>query len=189
MMEVDMPDFTVIEGGGNPGDRERRTSQAYLEDFIVDLLRGVGGSERSYRCAQHLIQFVSHGTEHSIPLVPVLADAIASLRAQAHDEDEDWGPSHDRWRIVEAALRYAAESMAVDPAAKGRRSQRLSDLDSAASNFVVSQERRSRASGWSYIEHITRGLEPIHKVSTVSRRQNAKPSRGRKGRSRDDIVL
>lgn len=153
-----MPDFTVIDGGGEKRDRDREIAEQHCEDFVLALLRGLAGSDQSYRTTQNFFRFVEHAQNTQVPIAAVIDDSIGQLRQSAFDLDGAGYYKHDRIAVIEAALRVAIESMAKDNAAKGRLSKRESDLRSCIEQMVVSSETRSRENGWSYIDNLTKHL-------------------------------
>lgn len=145
-----MPDLTVIDGGGGERDWDREIAQQYFEDFVLALLRGLTGSDQTYRATHHFFRFVEHAQKTQVPIAAVIDGAIEQLRQSAFDLDGASDYKYDRVAVIEAALRVAIESMARDNAAKGRLSKRESDLRSCIEQMVVGSETRSRENGWSY---------------------------------------
>jgi hypothetical protein len=81
-------------------------------------------------------------------------------------------------QIVTGSLQLAAESLAQDPAAKGRRSKRERSLDQAIESYMIRSEQRSRDNGWSFLHHL------------MEQRLGDKPTKRRFGPSKDrDPVL
>jgi hypothetical protein len=80
-----------------------------------------------------------------------------------------------RKRIVQAALRVAAEAMATDGAARARLSKRVESLDDAVEAYLLGRESRSRAHVWSYTErlvteHLGRWRPPPQPKAALSRK-------------------
>jgi hypothetical protein len=160
-----MPDFTVIEGGGEPRDWNRELSQQHFETFIVTLLRSLASGEGSYRLTDEFFRFLEHAQENKVPLAPVLDGAVRSLHEQCFRSSGEDGYESELQHILQAALRVTAESMANDNAARARRSKREDDLRHAIEAKVIGSERRSRDNGWSYVQNLTKhlGKKPTRK--------------------------
>ena len=74
--------------------------------------------------------------------------------------DEKGFPEPGERAIIQAALRTLAESLATDPAAKGRRSQRSRSLHYAIRESVLEHEKQAREHGWSYVQNLIERLGP-----------------------------
>lgn len=153
-----MPDFTVIEGGGQPREWEREIAQRHFEDFVVVLLRSLASGDGSYHLTQQFFRLLEHAQESKISIGPALAGAISNLHAMAFATDDLPSYEVERKDINQAALRVIAESMATDNAARARRSKREQSLTQAIEERILSSETRSRENGWSYIENLTKRL-------------------------------
>jgi hypothetical protein len=110
------------------------------------------------------------------PLASIVNGALENstrnlvLRSCPHDSEIS--------QVVVSALQLAAESLAQDPAANGRRSKRERNLEEAIESHMVSSEERARENGWSFLHHI------------MERRLGDKPTKRRFGRSnRPGITL
>jgi hypothetical protein len=153
-----MPDFTVIEGGGEPRDWEREIAQQHFEDFVVVLLRTLASGDGSHQLTQQFFRFLEHAQENKVPIAPVFDGAISNLHAMAFATDDLPFYEIERKDITQAALRVIAESMATDNAARARRSKREQSLTQAIEQKILSSETRSRENGWSYVENLTKRL-------------------------------
>ena len=160
-----MPDFTVIEGGGEPKDWERQISQQRFESFVVVLLRSLAAGEGAYRLTQEFSRFLEHARKTEVPIGPVLDGAVYSLHGQAFDVEDQDDFRADQRRILQAALRVIAESMASDSAARARLSKREDTLTHAIEERILGYERRSRENGWSYVANLKErlGKWPVRK--------------------------
>ena len=153
-----MPDLTVIEGGGEPRDWNRQLAQQHFESFVVTLLRSLASGDGSYRLTQEFFRFLEHAQESKVPIGPVLDGAIRDLHAQAFDSEKSDGYDIEKKRLLQAALRVTAESMASDNLARARRSKREDDLRHAIEGHLLGSEERSRKNGWSYLARLTEHL-------------------------------
>jgi hypothetical protein len=151
-----MPDFTVIDGGNDPGHLDRKVSQQNLEDFIIVLLRDLASGDYPYRTIKKFFRFVEHAQERGVPTGPVFDGAIKNLNARTLDNAGAGGaPGAEERGILSAALKVTAESMSTDGFARGRRSQRAQALDQAVEQMILGCEKRSRENGWSYVANLT----------------------------------
>lgn len=150
-----MPDLTVIEGGGEPKDWDRQISQQHFKSFVVTLLRSLAAGEGAYRLTQEFFRFLEHAQKTEVPIGPVLDGAVNSLHEQAFDTENQDDFRADQRRILQAALRVIAESMASDSAARARLSKREDSLTYAIEQKIIDSERRSREHGWSYVGKLT----------------------------------
>jgi len=172
-----MPDFTVIEGGGKKHDSHAAAVQQFLELLIVELFRAVPrGGDPDSRVATCLVVIMENLAQSSVPLASIVNSTLEichrhlDLGTLRHHEELN--------QIVSDSLLVAAESLAQDPAAKGRRSQRKRNLEEAIKSNMVNSERRSRDNGWSFLHHI------------MEERLGDKPTKRRFGPSKDrDPVL
>jgi hypothetical protein len=176
-----MPDFTVIEGGGQPDAWKAERAQAEFGTFVIELLRALArGEDHSRRVSEALADFLKAARETQTNLSGLVHDEIAALAERALAQRNDGTLSDERKEIVRLSMRVAAEAMARDPAAKGRLSSREGALMSAIEDLVLSREGRSRANGWSYLDHLTRHLEPWPPRTGPSSAPRASPKRKRR---------
>ena len=163
--EGNVPDFTIIEGGGEPRDWEREISQGHFEDFVVDVLRSLVNGELSHRTTRHFSQFLEHAQGSPVPIGSIIDGAVRRLHAMALDAEGMEDYERELIGITQAALRVVAESMAKDNAAAGRLSKREEGLDRAIEQKILGSETRARENGWSYVRNLTEGLGkwPTHK--------------------------
>lgn len=160
-------------GDGVPHDWEAHYAQQALCTLIVELLRALGrGDDHAGRVTTALIDFTQHASKTEVTLGDMVHVAIARLHgvALANDGDRDDFEAGTRAILVHA-LRVAAESMADDNAARGRRSKRFDALNSAIEHEVQQREERSRKHGWSYVENLTKHLEKAPPPSPRTRRR------------------
>jgi hypothetical protein len=163
-----MPDFTVIEGGGRGGGRDDFNAQMARQAFerlAIELLRALGrGDDWGCRVSGALTEFVKCARETEHPLARIVHETVEGLFNEALAYDP-FGESFDQYdsdrrHILQRALKVTAESMASDPAAKGRRSSRMSELNGAIEQHLIEMERRARENGWSYVHGLVERLGP-----------------------------
>jgi hypothetical protein len=173
-----MPDFTVINGGGEKYDRHAVAAQQYLEQLIIEILRAVPrGNDRDQRVAAYLVGIAENVAQSPSPIANIVNGALENSTRKLdlgafcpHDDEIS--------QVVTGALQLAAESLAQDPAAKGRRSKRASSLEEAIEAHMVNSEQRARNNGWSFLHHI------------METRLGDKPTKRRFGPSKTpDIIL
>jgi hypothetical protein len=138
--------LTVIEGGGQgPPDRHGEAARYHLEQAITEILRSlVRGYDGHGTIAHHLSEFIEHIKEGVTPLGKVAEDAIIELHHELDHGDERDIFEQGSEEIVLAALQVAAESMAIDPAAKGRLTGRRDRLRRAIEQQYRDREERKR---------------------------------------------
>jgi len=107
-----------------------------------------------------MIEFMEHASEATTPAGAIINGQFAEMYDRALLQRYDDSVDDERKAILEASLRVAAESLASDRAARGRRSTREKALTNAVERCVLAREERSRANGWSYLQHLT---EPLGK--------------------------
>ncbi len=159
-----MPDFTVIEGGGGSvarTDHDVSAVQLAFRRLIIEFLRATArGDDCGRKLSNSISEFYQEATSSRVPLSkifdPVLRETHDDVLAQKFDESVG---DERRW-ILLSSLRVIAESMATDPAARGRLSSRTSEFDRALESIMVEKERRARDNGWSYLEEVVRHLGP-----------------------------
>lgn len=136
-----MSKFTVIEGSGRgPPDRHSDAARYHLEQAIIEILRSlVRGYDAGQRVSHHLTEFVRHLPETSTSLEAIIADALDELHREIDHGVKAGEIEGERESIVLTALQVAAETMATDPAAKGRLSSRQSRLDAAIEHQRISR--------------------------------------------------
>jgi hypothetical protein len=148
-------------GDGVPPDWEAQYAQQALSTLIIELLRALArGDDDTRRVTGALIDFTQRASKAGTPLGEMVHATIARLHsvALANERDRDDFEAATRDILVHA-LRVAAESMADDNAARGRRSKRFYALNSAIEHEVRQREERSRKHGWSYVENLTKHLD------------------------------
>lgn len=154
-----MPDLTLIEGIGERQGWDRDISQQHFETFVVALLRSLAAGDGSSRLTQEYFRFLEHAQESKGPVGPVLDGALRTLHKQAFNSDRDDGYDAEKKRVLQAALRVTAESMASDNLARARRSKLEDELRRAINDKVLGSERRSRENGWSYVANLTEQID------------------------------
>lgn len=153
-----MPDFTVIDGGGEKRDWDREISQQHFEDFILALLRGLASGDQTYRAKEQFFQFLEHAQKTQVPIGPVIDGAIKELHGMAFNTENVAGYEYEQIAVTQAALLVIVECMAKDNLAKARLSKREDSLGRSIERKVLSSEVRSRENGWSYVENLTKHL-------------------------------
>lgn len=154
-----MPDFTVIEGGGDPTHWDRIESQRYFADFVITLLRDLANGDASHQITEQFLRFVEHAHKSKVAIGPVFDSAMKDLYTRAFDtEGEPLAYEIERKDITHAALRVTAESMATDNFARARLSKRNDNLTRAVEAKILGSEKRSRENGWSYVNKLTERL-------------------------------
>lgn len=152
---------SIGTGAGAPHDWEAQYAQQALSTLIVELLRALGrGDDDTRRVSTALIDFTQHASKAEVPLGDMVHATIERLHgiALANEGEEDDFEAGTKDILVHA-LRVAAESMADDNAARGRRSKRFHALNSAIEHEIQQREVRSRKHGWSYTEKLTEHLD------------------------------
>jgi hypothetical protein len=153
-----MPDFTVIEGGGEPTRWEQELSQQYLEDFVITLLRTLGGGGSAYRVREQFFRFLEHARENELEIGPIFDGAVRDLNARAFNTEARTDRDAEYKEITQASLSVIAEKMATDGLARARLSKQQVNLRYAVEEKLLGSERRSRESGWSYMKELTHSL-------------------------------
>jgi hypothetical protein len=153
-----MPEFTVIEGGGQGGkpreDFKAQLARDGFEILTIELLRALArGDDYGVRVTKALIEFCKRAEAAETPLFEIVDKAISNLHDlafKAHDRQ------HDHYRelaeIVQSALKVAAESMAEDAAAKARLSKRRTAMERDIESHMIGSEQRARNNGWSWLK-------------------------------------
>jgi hypothetical protein len=120
-----MPDFTVIDGGGDSERWDRELSQQSFADFVVVLLRSLASGDDPYRVVEQFSRFLEHARRSKVPIGLVFEGAIQDLNARAFPHTDGFLSANERTEIVLAALRVIAERLATDDAARAIRAPRL----------------------------------------------------------------
>jgi hypothetical protein len=178
--EDEMPDFTVIDGGGDRGIDGFAGQYAVqcLEDLVIEILRNLARDQLSAgRTTRLMIAFSKAAGEFDGPLFEIIAVALGNLNARTFGSEQT-DLDQETQDILRYALRVIAESMATDGAARGRLSQRRNDMRSSIESWVHGREERSRANGWSYLDEMSRKLgkwtPPPRAVNRQPRPKNKK---------------
>jgi len=153
-----MPDFTVIEGEGEPTRWEQELSQQYLEDFVIRLLRTLGGGGSTYRLREQFFRFLEHSQEKELAIGPIFDGAVRNLNARAFNTEVRTDSDAEYKEITQASLSVIAEKMATDGLARARLSKQQVNLRYAVEEKLLGDERRSRENGWSYVKKLTHSL-------------------------------
>src|SRR6185437_7237508 len=134
-----------IEGGDKDWDLESQVAQQVFEQLIIEVLRAVArGNDRDFRVVDALIAFTQRVDAAKTPLPTIIQKAFASLHERTFSEGESVSREIDLKDIVRASLKFAAETMALDSAARGRRSSRRSDLQTLIEYYIIGREERAR---------------------------------------------
>jgi hypothetical protein len=107
----------------------------------------------------------------------IVDDEMAVLFDTALRQEFEGSFLDDGKAILTEGLRVIAESVADDPAAPGRASQKQSAFRQAIESCVLLSEERARANGWSYTQKITASLgrwSPPPKPKTAAVRKPRK---------------
>ena len=165
-----MPDFTVIEGGG-PVDWLSERARVAFGKLVIEMLRALArGDDPGMKVLDAFNKLANKASEATTPAAVIIDEEMASLYVRALHREHDDTPSDERKRILEDALRVVAESLAEDPAAKGRKSKREAAFIQSIESYILARETRSRANGWSYTQNLTnnhlgvRSEEVVHSV-------------------------
>jgi hypothetical protein len=154
-----MPDFTVIDGDSDPNYVHRQTAQYHFEEFAIALLRSIVAGGLSNNLVEQLAAFAKTSAEHDIVIAAVIDKAVRNLHSRAFSDIARDDFQIEIETIVQASLGVAAEMMAVDTAARARLSKREDRLTHALEEGLLSQERRARRNGWSYLKEMTRRID------------------------------
>ena len=176
-----MVDLRVIDGGG--GERDDRNAQwaeemaaQALERLAVEILRGVArGPENSYRVGTAVRDLYEHLTPESIKvrLYATMDAGLRSVNSRLLPDNPNKWDEELPW-LLKCALRLAAETIATDGFARGRASQRRSDLDHAIEQYILQREERWRESGGSYLARLLEQLAPLPPHAPARARQAKK---------------
>jgi hypothetical protein len=55
-----MPDFTIVDDGGDSGPEDKELSQQFFEDFVIALLRSLASVDDPYRVVEQFFRFLKH---------------------------------------------------------------------------------------------------------------------------------
>lgn len=157
-----MPDFTVIEGGGKPQNYEADAARQAFERLVIEILRALARGDNSCaRVVDELFSFLDHANTAKAPVGPLVERALSNLREDSLPESEAWDdPEAPMAEIARHGLRYLAESMARDPAARGRRGSRRQDLVQRIEHYVIGREEAARKNGnWSYLAKLSESVD------------------------------
>jgi hypothetical protein len=153
-----MPDFTVIEGGG---DGHKRIDEVLARKasvrFVIELLRALGrDADNGYQTTIALIEFIEHAGRTNAPLGHLVATEIEKLHKLAFEREGEPWYENELKAVLEAALRTTVEYLATDGLAKARRSNQIRKLTSAIESELLAKEERSRENGgWSYLKNLS----------------------------------
>jgi hypothetical protein len=164
-----MPDLRVIKGGGKgpgsqkPLDYNAEWAENHFIALIMEVLRALArGEDHSRRVLRSLNAFIEKASNTQVPAGDIIQAAISWAHNRALVSEEVLA-NHDTELIflLRASLPVIAESIADDPAAKGRRSKRETALESAFETMMLGRETRSRSNDWSYTQHLVARLGPF----------------------------
>lgn len=178
-----MVDLTLIEGGGGTGPESDRAilARQALRELLVELLRALAnGDPHAIRVTPAWFHFWDRAVASERPLSEIIGRVVFECHEQAISPyDEQGFPEPGERAIIQAALRTLAESLATDPAAKGRRSQRSRSLHDATKESALEHERKAREHGWSYVQNLVERLGPWPPKSTAKVKAKPRSSRRR----------
>jgi hypothetical protein len=150
--DEDAPKFRVIDGGGKgrpdkpPTSFHTECARADFHTLCVELLRAIArGGDHGRRVARALNDLASSMRECSGPLSDIVSPVIWEMREGIGPEMVLGSESEVR-AIVMSSLRVAAESIADDAAARGRRSKRVEQLEQDIRYHIEMREERRRVS-------------------------------------------
>jgi hypothetical protein len=175
-MEDEMPDFTVIDGGGDRGINGFAGQHAVqsFEDLVIEVLRKLARDPHSVgRITQLMFAFTNAAGEFEGPLFEIIAAALGSLNARTFGSAQT-ELDQETQDILRYALRVVAESMATDGAASARLSRRKTEMRAAIEGWMQGRETRSRENGWSYLGEMSRKLGKWTPPRTASQQPTPK---------------
>jgi hypothetical protein len=145
-----MPDFTVIDGGGDTKRQHRENAQRYFQAFIIAMLRDLTSARRLSDSIGPFFKFINYAVDNNVfGEIDVLESAIRELSSRAFDiPDPD---DIEEKAMTEAALRVVIERLASDKLASGRLSQQRERFEGVMKICIRSREQRARENGRSYI--------------------------------------
>jgi hypothetical protein len=158
-----MPDFTVIEGGGDKDAHHRNVAKWNFRDLALEILRMVSGGGAARYAGVHFEGFLRQCVEHDVDFDRTIGEATRDMHSKIFNEEDQHPVIRDELRLLYAAMKLINERAAIDDAAKGRRSQREYDFRDALEALIISHERTARANGRSYIGDMMKraGLPPL----------------------------
>jgi hypothetical protein len=130
--------------------------------LLVELLRALAsGDQYAIRVTPACFEFWERAAASERPLSELIGRVVAECYEQGVSPYDEQGFHRPGERaIIQDALRTLAESLATDPAAKGRRSQRSRALHDEIKQSVLEHEKRTREHGWSYVQNLVEHLGP-----------------------------
>lgn len=161
--------FEVHQGGyaaevkSPVNDYQAVVARIHFERLVGELLRALAhGSDPEHRVTTQIREFAEHAARMRVPVFQLVDEALQALNktinpsAACRDEMLD---------VTLAGLLVAAENIADDPGARARASRRESELVRTIERYLVEQERRSRKSGWSYLNKLIHDWFSDHQPS------------------------
>jgi hypothetical protein len=169
-----MPDLTVIEGGGQPCDYEAEAVKRHLRILIIEILRAIArGEDFGHRVAEQFPAIAEHIGQSRTSLAVLIHEVVGEAYRELSPQDDEHEHDREIRRIVLSSLRVAAESLADDLAAKGRRGSRQFSLEKDVESHLVESEKRSRENGWSYLKKLTQRLENAKQRAQYTKNKGA----------------
>jgi hypothetical protein len=143
-----MPDFTVIDGGGEKHDFNAEMAQTDFRNLTIELFRAIArGDGNSFRVMDLVINFYKHATDSDATVHQLVDPVISELHQVAFRDESSSRFDVNTMDVVRDALRLAAETMARDSFAKGRRSQRESEMRRSIERYMLDHEELARENG------------------------------------------
>ncbi len=150
-----MPDFTVIDGGGERRDHAAEMAQSVFEDLALEIVRvAARGGDPEFRAARALNHFLAHAAEAKAEPATIVDRALHSFHKSIFGHESARELDRDLMDVVKCSLRLAAEEAAQDPAAAARRSSRKAELLAAIEQLMIGREERARKNGRSYLVNL-----------------------------------
>jgi hypothetical protein len=138
-----MPDFTVIEGGGEPTDYDALAAQDAFRMLSIEIIRAmVRGEDVNGKIGKKVIEFNQHLRKSRKNLFEIIDGTMREMRKDLSPDRDFDAPSFHVDRIVSASLQVAAETCCFDNAAEGRRGSRENNLFAAIKGFNEWRPRR-----------------------------------------------
>ena len=139
-----MPDFTVIEGGGQGGggsdsteDYHAGDARYHFRNLIVEILRALPrGDDQRCRVGQELVAFMEHLSKTTAPLGAIIDPVISDIHKNICRDENSIEHYRLLYSVVRSALQVAAEASCHDNAAHGRCSQREQKLENSIEWFA-----------------------------------------------------
>jgi hypothetical protein len=173
-----MPDFKVITGDGRR-DHQYHEARDELRSLIIEILRALArGNDDTNRVSARLIRLYDLLRETEAPTATIVAGVISEMNEDIGRVGSLTDVRAGLEDIVLASLPVGAEACSTDGFARGRSSQRRTELRSLIEQWIIDHERGARASGWSYLKNIERTHFPSEPkpVKRKPKRQIAPPS-------------